>query len=83
MEELKLERRASFIEFYYKGLSIDNSKELDDYIRINRWYFDRVKPEIQEQFRRLYKIYKEKERTNEWVMFKRYFYKFRISRNDK
>ncbi|EFS22109.1 hypothetical protein FSBG_01606 [Fusobacterium gonidiaformans 3-1-5R] len=65
MEDLKLKRGTSFIEFYYRGLSITNSKELAAYIKINKWYFDRAKPEVQEQFRRLYRIYKKQEKKNE------------------
>lgn len=58
---MKLERGTSFIEFYYIGLSIAMSRDLALYVKNNRWYFDRAKPEIQEQFRRLYQIYKKGE----------------------
>lgn len=61
MENLKLDRGASFIEFYYTGLSIMNSKDLAAYVKLNRWYFDRMNFEIQEQFRQMYRNLKKME----------------------
>ena len=60
-EDLKLKRGATFIEFYYTGLMIENSKELVAYIKQNRWYFDRMRSDIQEQFRQKYKNLKRME----------------------
>lgn len=64
MENLKLDRGASFIEFYYTGLSIMNSKDLAAYVKLNRWYFDRMNFEIQEQFRQIYRNLKRMEVEN-------------------
>lgn len=64
MEKLKLDRGASFIEFYYTGLSIMNSKDLAAYVKLNRWYFDRMNFEIQEQFRQMYRNLKRMEVEN-------------------
>ncbi|BBA52023.1 hypothetical protein FV113G1_23730 [Fusobacterium varium] len=64
MENLKLDRGASFIEFYYTGLSIMNSKDLAAYVKLNRWYFDRMNFEIQEQFRQMYRNLKRMEVEN-------------------
>lgn len=61
MENLKLDRGASFIEFYYTGLSIMNYKDLAAYVKLNRWYFDRMNFEIQEQFRQIYRNLKKME----------------------
>lgn len=59
--ELKLSKGATFIEFYYTGLSIMNSKDLAAYVKLNRWYFDRMNFEIQEQFRQMYRNLKKME----------------------
>ncbi|WP_289102185.1 hypothetical protein [uncultured Fusobacterium sp.] len=64
MENLKLDRGASFIEFYYTGLSVMNSKDLAAYVKLNRWYFDRMNFEIQEQFRQMYRNLKRMEVEN-------------------
>ncbi len=64
MENLKLDRGASFVEFYYTGLSIMNSKDLAAYVKLNRWYFDRMNFEIQEQFRQMYRNLKRMEVEN-------------------
>ena len=61
-----MDRGASFIEFYYAGLIIDSSSDLVEYIKANRWYFDRVSEEIQEQFRRKYHILKKMEEKEKW-----------------
>lgn len=53
-EDLKLKRGATFIEFYYTGLAIMNSEDLKVYVESNRWYFDKMSDEIQEQFRKMY-----------------------------
>lgn len=57
--ELKLARGATFVEFYYTGLAIMNSEDLAAYVKLNRWYFDRMDSEIQEQFRRMYRNLKK------------------------
>ena len=64
-EDLKLKRGATFIEFYYTGLMIEDSKELVAYIKQNRWYFDRMRSDIQEQFRQKYKL-EENGGEKEW-----------------
>ena len=61
---LKLARGATFIEFYYTGLAIMNSKDLAAYVKLNRWYFDRINFEIQEQFRQMYRNLKRMEVEN-------------------
>lgn len=38
-----------------------NSKDLAAYVKLNRWYFDRMDSEIQEQFRRMYRNLKRME----------------------
>lgn len=64
MENLKLPRRATFLHFYYKGLSINNSEELALYIKLNQWYFNKMNIEIQEQFRNMYRNLKKQEAKN-------------------
>lgn len=63
-EDLKLAKGASFIEFYYTGLSIMNSEDLKIYVKLNKWYFDKMNPEIQNQFRKMYKNLKRMEIEN-------------------
>lgn len=58
---LKLSRGATFIEFYYTGLSIMSSEDLAAYVELNRWYFDKMSPEIQDQFRQMYRNLKRME----------------------
>lgn len=62
--ELKLARGATFVEFCYTGLSIMNSKDLAAYVKLNRWYFDRMNFEVQEQFRQMYRNLKRMEVEN-------------------
>lgn len=64
MEILKLPRGATFLHFYYKGLSINNSEELALYIKLNQWYFNKMNIEIQEQFRNMYRNLKKQEAKN-------------------
>lgn len=64
MNELKVEKGTSFIEFYYRGLDTKTAEELLAYIQTNKWYFDRQKEEIKEQFRRIYRIRKRNEVRN-------------------
>lgn len=54
------------IEFYYMCLFTENSSELLNLVKKHKWYFNKLKPEAQEQLRRLYKIY----RKNEEVLYK-------------
>jgi hypothetical protein len=61
MENLKLDNGATFIEFYYTGLMIETSWELVEYIKLNSWYFDRMREDIKEQFRNKYKRLKATE----------------------
>ena len=61
---MKLDKGASFIEFYYTGLLIDNSSELVKYIRENELYYKKMKEEIQEQFRQKYRNLKRMEVEN-------------------
>jgi hypothetical protein len=61
MENLKLDNGATFIEFYYTGLMIETSWELVEYIKLNSWYFDRMREDIKEQFRNKYKRLKAME----------------------
>ena len=64
MENLKLPRGATFLHFYYKGLSINSSEELALYIKLNQWYFNKMDVEIQEQFRNMYRNLKKQEAKN-------------------
>lgn len=62
----KVSKGTSFKEFYYQGLSINNSNELTAYIKSNKWYFDKMTLEIQEQFRKYWQFLKnEEEKKNE------------------
>lgn len=62
----KVPKGTSFKEFYYRGLSINTSAELRAYILSNKWYFDKMAFEIQEQFRSYWRYLKnEEERENE------------------
>ena len=64
---MKLPQGACFREFYYRGLSCNTSFELAEYINDNIWYFNKMKSEVKEQFRKMYKDLKrrEKEERNE------------------
>ncbi len=59
---LKLPKRASMAHFYYQALSLNTSAELAEFIKLNKWYFDKMTPEIQEQFRIMYQKMKKKEK---------------------
>lgn len=64
---LKLPFRASMAHFYYYGLTIDNTEDLELYIQLNKWYFDRVDIGVQNQFRNLYKKLKQEGRLKHGV----------------
>ncbi|KXA12943.1 hypothetical protein HMPREF3221_02464 [Fusobacterium nucleatum] len=49
------------IEFYYMCLFTETSSELLSLVKKNKWYFNKLKLEAQEQLRRLYKIYRKNE----------------------
>lgn len=57
----KVPKGTSFKEFYYQGLSINNSGELAAYIKSNKWYFEKMTLEIQEQFRKFWLSLKKQE----------------------
>ena len=59
--EMELPKGACLREFYYRGLYCETSEELLDYIKDNKWYFDKMPPKVQEQFRAIYRDLKEKE----------------------
>ena len=59
--EMELPKGACLREFYYRGLYCETSGELLDYIKDNKWYFDKMPPKVQEQFRYIYRDLKEKE----------------------
>lgn len=62
----KVLKGTSFKEFYYRGLSINNSIDLALYIKANMWYFEKMTPDIREQFRSYWRFLKnEKEKENE------------------
>lgn len=63
----KVPKGTSLKEFYYRGLSINKSEELVAYIKMNKWYFDKMIPEVQEQFRRYWHfLNNEEEKENEF-----------------
>ena len=64
---MDLPKGAYFKEFYYRGLYCETSEELLEYLKKNKWYFDKMRPEVQQQFRDIYKDLKrrEKEAKNE------------------
>ena len=74
---MDLPKGACFKEFYYRGLYCETSEELLEYLKKNKWYFDKMRPEVQQQFRDIYKDLKrrEKEERNEtrlkWDSWKR------------
>ena len=57
----KVPKGTSFKEFYYRGLSINNSGELAAYIKSNKWYFEKTTLEVQEQFRKFWLFLKTEE----------------------
>lgn len=62
----KVPKGTSFKEFYYRGLSINNSIDLALYIKSNMWYFEKMTPEVREQFRSYWRFLKnEKKKENE------------------
>ena len=65
--KMDLPKGACFKEFYYRGLYCETSEELLEYLKKNKWYFDKMRPEVQQQFRDIYKDLKrrEKEARNE------------------
>lgn len=48
-------------EFWYMCLECNTSNELADFIKNNKWYFKKLKPEAQEYLRGLYRNYKNRE----------------------
>lgn len=61
MNSYKVPRGTSFKEFYYQALSFNSSFELSEYIKANKWYFDKMTLEIQEQFRKFWLFLKTEE----------------------
>lgn len=61
MKKYKLEKGSTFIEFYYTGLMIETSWELEEYIKVNQWYYTKMREDIKEQFREKYKRLKAME----------------------
>ena len=63
----KVPKGTSFKEFYYRGLSINNSIDLALYIKANMWYFEKMTSEVRDQFRNLWlSLKKEEEIKNEF-----------------
>lgn len=60
----KVPKGTSFKEFYYRGLSINNSIDLALYIKANMWYFEKMTPEVREQFRKFWLSLKKEEEIN-------------------
>lgn len=58
---MKINKPINLIEFYYTGMMIDNSKDLELFIKSNKFYFKLMKNEVKEQFRRYYQFLKNKE----------------------
>ena len=62
----KVPKGTSFKEFYYRGLSINNSIDLALYIKANMWYFEKMTAEVRDQFRNYWHfLNNEKEKENE------------------
>lgn len=61
MNIYKVPKGTSFKEFYYQGLSYNTSLELSEYVKANKWYFDKMTFEIQEQFRKFWLFLKKQE----------------------
>lgn len=58
---MDLPKGASFEEFYYRGLYCETSDELLKYLKKYKWYFDKMRPEVQQQFRNIYIDLKRRE----------------------
>ena len=61
---MELPKGACFTEFYYRGLYCETSQELLEYINKNKWYFDKMRPQVQQQFRDIYFDLKRREEEN-------------------
>ena len=61
MNSYKVLLGTSFKEFYYQALSFNSSFELSEYVKANKWYFDKMTPEVQEQFRKFWLFLKAEE----------------------
>ena len=61
---MDLLKGACFTEFYYRGLYCKTSKELSNYINKNIWYFHQMRPEVQQQFRDIYRDLRRREEEN-------------------
>ena len=61
MNSYKVPKGTSFKEFYYQALSFNGSFELSEYVKANKWYFDKMTPEVQEQFRKFWLFLKTEE----------------------
>ena len=57
----KLNKGDSFNNFYYAALTTDTSKELKEFIDLNKWYFNKMNDEIKDQLRGIYDFRKRKE----------------------
>lgn len=66
MNNYKVPKGTSFKEFYYQALSINNSFELSEYVKVNKWYFEKMTPEVQEQLRKFWLSLKEEENNNDF-----------------
>ncbi len=53
---------SSFREVYDMCWTFNTSQELYLWVKKKKWWFDRLKPEAQEQIRNLYRKLKEKEK---------------------
>lgn len=57
----KLNKGDSFIHFYYAALTTGTSKELKEFIDLNKWHFNKMNDEIKDQLRGIYDFRKRKE----------------------
>lgn len=50
----KLNKGDSFNHFYYAALTTDTSRELKEFIDLNKWYFNKMNDDVKSQLRGIY-----------------------------
>lgn len=63
----KLKKGDSLQTFYYAALSINTSGELKEFVKVNKWYFDKMNDAIKQQLRDMYEFMRGDELNGEEV----------------
>lgn len=60
----KLGKGDSFQKFYYIALGLETSEELAEFIKINRFWYEKSREDIKEQLKEKYKRLRKQEEEN-------------------